>query len=255
MKRSFAFAASSLSALLLVAATLATPAAAAGREIGVQKKFTIDAADAAVQSDDEVVASNGDAGPSQRVPQAITFEPKDDPAAAANDDQVDVADAKPKKPDFKSFTVEPQDEATAPLIEDQAAASLEDAPLPKNKPKVLRVSDEEEAPQPKKIIIPKKPVVAETSNETEDEDKTLTAEETEEEPTVKTAEITDKAALRAQHYKPIRYSEVLHRYIEVTDENLAYEAAAYQEVSAHTPTYRYTYRHGYSSNDLPNCED
>ena len=296
MNRSIAFAATSLSAILLVAATLSTAASAqeAGRNIDISKKkfktlstiipgtdtkeeispsgkgqnriSTIDPGQEISTIEPGQTVDNGgiqDSSTDQPVLFKSTIEPGETVDTGGFQDARADAPVKPK-----AFTIDPQEETSAPEIDnnDDQIADGEDPPAPKPKkkfPKVLQpqVDENEEAAEvPDLPIKPKKAVDAASSDDVEDEEEEIVTKEVEEKPAVETAE-TDEEEVAPTYNKKfrMRYSPSLRRYVQVTDEDFAHEAAEYQEEGYEVPTYRRSYSHGYGQrrnyNYLPSCEN
>ena len=323
MNRSIAFAATSLSAILLVAATLTTAASAqeASRNIEISKtkfKTLSTITPGADTQEAEILPQSGkrqnristiDPGqevssiePGQPVDQggnqnASTDQPEFtssiEPGETVNNGG--IQDASAEQPEFfkstiepganvdtgefqdaraevpvnpKAFTIDPREETSVPGIDndDDKFADVEAPPAPKPKkklPKVLQqeVDETEEAAEvPDLPIKPKKAVDAASSDDAEDEEEEIVTKEVEEKPAVETAE-TDEEEVAPSYNKKfrMRYSPSLRRYVQVTDEDIAYEAAEYQDDSYEVPTYRRSYSHGYGQrrnyNYLPSCEN
>ena len=254
MNRSITFAATSFSALLLVAATLAAPASAENvdRNIEIQKKkFTVQT-DNAAQDSAEVTL------PVDKT-KFKTFTVDD--GAASQEATSDT----PIKP--KAFTIDDEDEAAAnppPQLDDIA----EEAPRPPKKikkfPKVLQIVDEDQAPAPlkPKLKDATPSVDAAASDDVEDDDAEVATKKVEEETTEVTADVSDADDATPTFSKKmrVRYSPKLRRYVEVTaedlaNENSAYETAGYEDQSNddsgyETPSYSYKHRYSYT----PSCQ-
>ena len=296
MTRSITLAATSLSAIFLVAATLATSASAqeAGRNIDISKKKfpTLTSITPDDASQDEVAQVPADQGkpPSkffstipedqQNNDQSSETAEIDGPAKkgrqrlntinennSGQDGSVeDASSDTPFVPD--KFTVDTSAEAAAPRIDsDEDIADLETSPPPKQikkLPKVLQLADEEAPTPPKKVITPKAKIDAATSDDIDDEEEDFATQKPTEKPVVETAETEDDEEVAPTINKKLklRYSASLRRYVQVTDEDLAYEAAESEDDSYEVPTYRRSNHHGYGyrrshsyNSYLPSCEN
>ena len=288
MKRSIAFAATSLSAILLVAATLSTAVSAqeVGRNIDISKKKFPTLSTVTPGSDvaEEVTPSGkgqnriSTIDPGQPVDQGGTQDASADQpelfkSTIEPGETIDTggfedtrADA-PVKP--KASTIEPREDTSGPEIDnnDGKVADVEVPPAPKPKKKLPRVlqpevdETEETAEVPDLPIVPvapKKTVDAATSDDVEDEEEIVT-KEVEEKPPVETAETEeDETPIYNKKFR-MRYSPSLRRYVQVTDEDIADEAPEIEDHGYQRPTYRRSYSHGYGQrrnyNYLPSCEN